>query len=101
MSQSTNEMLIAFPIDSTSLILGKQSINVNEWKFNTFFTAHKLISDINNTVTFYLDPEIKSEAMGHIVEDTGVLATNPVKTTASQVRNFYIWSGLDLSKLLF
>jgi hypothetical protein len=101
MSQSTNEMLIAFPIDSTSLILGKQSINVNEWKFNTFFTAHKLISDINNTVTFYLDPEIKSEMMGHIVEDTGVLATNPVKTTASQVRNFYIWSGLDLSKLLF
>ena len=101
MSQSTNEMLIAFPIDSTSLILGKQSINVNEWKFNTFFTAHKLISDINNTVTFYLDPEIKSEMMGHIVEDTGVLATNPVKITASQVRNFYIWSGLDLSKLLF
>ena len=34
-----------------------------------------------------MDPEIKSEAMSHIVEDTGVLATNPVKTTESQVGN--------------
>ena len=53
-------------------------------------TAHKLISDISNRVTFYLDPELKSEAMSHFVEDTGVLATNPVKTTASQVSNTII-----------
>ena len=61
-----------------------------------FYAAHKLISDVDNKVTFYLDPDFKTDFMDQLVLDCKALATNEVKTTTSKVTHFLeiVWSTL-------
>ena len=52
--------------------------------------GHKLLSDVENQVTLYIDPHIKNEFMKHAKHDLEALVKsgqNGVKETASEVRN--------------
>ena len=55
----------------------------------TFYAAHKLISDVDNKVTFYLDTDFKTDFMDQLVLDCKALATNEVKTTTSKVTTLF------------
>lgn len=52
--------------------------------------GHKLLSDVENEVTLYIDPDIKNDFMKQAKEDLEALVKrgqNLVKTTTSEVRN--------------
>jgi hypothetical protein len=64
-------------------------------------TVHKLMADVDNKITIYLDQGIKNEFMSHAVDDMQALATNGVKTTSSEVRKYFDESHLNHPRELY
>jgi hypothetical protein len=51
--------------------------------------VHKLMADIDNIITIYVDEGIRNEFMSHAVDDLQALSTNGIKTTSSMVSNLF------------
>ena len=94
MSQTDSKksnILIAYPIDHASIFLGMQAF-FNQYCNISYciLLGHKLLSDVDNQVTLYIDPDIKNDFMKHAKDDLVALVKdgqNEVKTTSSEVRN--------------
>ena len=57
------------------------------------FSADKLLRDVDNIVTFYVDNRIDNEFMRNAVRDVQAMSDKDIPTTESQVtKNF--WSGI-------
>ena len=61
-------ILIAYPLDYTSLIL-----------------ADKLKGDIDNDVELFIDPEMNNFFTTNVTQDLQYVSKHPVKTTSSKV----------------
>ena len=61
-------ILIAYPLDYTSLIL-----------------ADKLKGDIDNDVQLFIDPEMNNYFTTNVTQDLQSVSKHPVKTTSSKV----------------
>ena len=79
-------ILIALPIDHSSLILGNIWSIHKAWTWNLFISVHKLIEDVDNEVTIYIDQGIQNDFMSHVVDDLRSHSTTDIKMTSSQVR---------------
>ena len=77
-------ILIAYPIDSASLILGTKRINVNCLLID-LFSADKLSTEADNTVTFFIDPKMENTFMNNVVNDLQSLSYKKILTTDQQV----------------
>ena len=49
------------------------------------FSADKLLSDVDNEVTFYVDNRIDNDFMGNAVSDVQAMSDIDITTTESQV----------------
>ena len=77
-------ILIAYPVDHSSLILGKQNI-VFYCSSSEVFTADKLCMEVGNTVTLFMDPQLDSYFMENIFNDLQCLYSLEIQTTNQQV----------------
>ena len=85
MSTKTNSILIAFPVDHASL--GKLWFVVLSKSNFELCLVDKLRTDKENLITLYLDDNLKTRLMTHVLEDLQTLAGNDISKTSSQVRS--------------
>ena len=52
-----------------------------------FYSADKLLSNINVDITFYIDQKIDNEFMLHARDDLQSVSDKKIKTTENQVGN--------------
>ena len=77
-------ILIAYPIDHASLILGTKRMNIKCLLID-LFSADKLSAEADNTVTFFIDPKIEDTFMKNVVNDLQSLSNKEILTTDQQV----------------
>ena len=94
-------ILIAYPIDHASLILGTGRITMDCFLID-IFSADKLSTEVDNTVTFFIDAKMDNTFVNNIVNDLQSLSKQKILTTDQQVwgRSFMtcIFSGGPVSK---
>ena len=90
MSKSTS-ILIAFPVDPASLILGKFSSFDDYPNFYCkIWLVDKLRSDKEIKITLYVDEQLKTKFMNQMLQDVQTLEGDKIAATSSQVRKAFI-----------